>query len=66
MTDQDMLTIAAVVLLVGWWLWKNPRVAEVVGLVVLFVLICFGVAHAQTHGRRRDRRAPRNAHHRRR
>jgi hypothetical protein len=63
MTTEDMLTIAAVGLLVAWWLWKHPAVAEAIGWVVLIGLVCLGVAHAsQSHAP--PRRGYSQRHHR--
>jgi hypothetical protein len=56
MTDGDMLAIVVVALAIGCWLWEHPTVAKGIGLVVLFGLVCFGVARAQTHGRERHHR----------
>jgi hypothetical protein len=53
MTGQDTFLIIAAGLLAVWWLVKNPEAAKVVGALLLFGLVCFGVAHAQTHERQR-------------
>jgi hypothetical protein len=56
MTDGDLFTIAVVALAIGFWLWEHPAAARGIGMVVLFGLVCFGVAHAQANGRRHQRR----------
>jgi hypothetical protein len=65
MTDQDKLMIAATGLVAVWWLWRHPAAARAIGWVVLFGLVCFGVAHAQTHARRQHRSPRRSSYHRR-
>jgi hypothetical protein len=63
MTDQDTLTAVGVGLVVVWYLWEHPAAARAIGWVVLFGLVCFGVAHAQRHGRRHHRRRYGYGHH---
>ena len=63
MTNDDMLTAAAIGLVVVWYLWKHPAAAEAIGWVVLIGLVCLGVAHAsQAHAQ--PRRCYKQRHHR--
>jgi hypothetical protein len=55
MTDQDTWMMIAAGVLAVWWLVKNPAAAKGIGLVLLVGLVCFGMAHAQTHARRHHR-----------
>jgi hypothetical protein len=48
MTDQDTLTAIVVVLVAFCCLWERPAVARGIGWVVLFGLVCLGVARAQS------------------
>jgi hypothetical protein len=65
MTDQDTLTAVAVGLVAGWWLWEHPAAARAIGWVVLFGLVCFGLARAQSLApRRHHRRGYGQGHHR--
>jgi hypothetical protein len=66
MTDQETLLMVAAGLLAVWWLVKHPGAAKAIGAVVLVGLVCFGIAHVQTHARRHHRRGYRHGHHRRR
>jgi hypothetical protein len=67
MTNEDMITAVGLGALVVWFLWKHPAVARAFGWMVLFGLVCFGIARAQSLAPRRHYgRGYGQAHHRKR
>ena len=61
-----MITAAVVSVVVVWCLWKHPAAARGIGWVVLFGLVCLGVARAQSLSPRHYRRGYGQGGHRRR